>query len=80
MFIVILSLQVDWNQKTIQLIDSCVFPRGKAKSIASRSGSWIKRVGTVKCTSDYTLLTWYRSYSKGISANIELQVYSVTCC
>jgi hypothetical protein len=30
--------------------------------------------------SDYTLWTLYRSYSKGISANIELQVYSVTCC
>jgi hypothetical protein len=27
-----------------------------------------------------TLCTLYRSYVKGISANIEVQVYSVTCC
>jgi hypothetical protein len=36
--------------------------------------------GTVNSTSDYTLKTLYRSYFKGISANSELQVYSVTCC
>jgi hypothetical protein len=28
----------------------------------------------------YTLWTLYRSYFKSISVNIELQVYSVTCC
>jgi hypothetical protein len=27
-----------------------------------------------------TLLTFYRSYFKDISANFELQVYNVTCC
>jgi hypothetical protein len=31
-------------------------------------------------TSEYTLWALYRSYFKRISANIELQVYSVTCC
>jgi hypothetical protein len=31
-------------------------------------------------SSDYTLWTFYHSYFKGISANIALQVYSVTCC
>jgi hypothetical protein len=35
---------------------------------------------TVNSTSDYTLWTLYRSYFKGISANIELQIYSLTCC
>jgi hypothetical protein len=35
---------------------------------------------TVNSTSDYTLCTYYHSYFKGISANIELKVYSVTCC
>jgi hypothetical protein len=30
-------------------------------------------------TSDYALWTLYRSYFQGISANIELQVYNVTC-
>jgi hypothetical protein len=35
---------------------------------------------TVNSISDYTLWTLYRFYFKGISANIELQVYSVTCC
>jgi hypothetical protein len=39
-----------------------------------------KIVGTVNSTSDYTLWTLYLSYFKGISANIELQVYGVTCC
>jgi hypothetical protein len=38
----------------------------------------------VDCTfnsiSDYTLCTLHRSYFNRISANIELQVYSVTCC
>jgi hypothetical protein len=36
--------------------------------------------GTVNSTSDYTFWTLYRSYFKGISANIELQVYSFTSC
>jgi hypothetical protein len=36
--------------------------------------------GTLNSTSDYTLRTLYRSYFKTISDNIELQVYSVTCC
>jgi hypothetical protein len=36
--------------------------------------------GTVNSTPDYTLWSWCRSYFKGISAIIELQVYSVTCC
>jgi hypothetical protein len=36
-------------------------------------------VRTVR-TSDYTFWTLNRSYFKDISANIELQVYSVTCC
>jgi hypothetical protein len=35
---------------------------------------------TVNSTSDYTLRTMYRSYIKGISFNIELQVYSLACC
>jgi hypothetical protein len=34
----------------------------------------------VNSTSDYMLWTLYRSYFKGISGNIELQVHSVTCC
>jgi hypothetical protein len=34
---------------------------------------------TVNSTSDYTLWTLYRSYFKGIKANTELQVLSVTC-
>jgi hypothetical protein len=34
---------------------------------------------TVNSTSNYTLWTLYRSYSKGIRANIEPQVYSVGC-
>jgi hypothetical protein len=33
---------------------------------------------TVNSTSDYTLWTWYCSYSKGISVNMELQVYLVS--
>jgi hypothetical protein len=37
-------------------------------------------VCTVNSTSDYTLWTLYHSYFKGISANIELQLYSMTCC
>jgi hypothetical protein len=37
-------------------------------------------IGTVNSTSDYTLWTLHRSYLKGISANIELLVYCVTCC
>jgi hypothetical protein len=39
---------------------------------------------TVNSTSDYmnykTLNTLNRSYFKGISANIELHLYSLTCC
>jgi hypothetical protein len=35
---------------------------------------------TVNTTSHNTLLTLYRSYSKGIGANVELQVYNVTYC
>jgi hypothetical protein len=35
---------------------------------------------TVSSTSDSTLWTLYRYYFKGISANIELQVLSMTCC
>jgi hypothetical protein len=31
-------------------------------------------------TLDYTLWTLYRPYFKSISANTELQVYSMTCC
>jgi hypothetical protein len=42
--------------------------------------STVDYIGTVNSTSDYTLWTLSRSYFKGISANIELQVYSVTCC
>jgi hypothetical protein len=41
---------------------------------------WYLNNRTVNSTSDYTLWILYRSYFKGISANIELQVYSVTCC
>jgi hypothetical protein len=37
-----------------------------------------KKIGTVNNTSDYTFQT-YRSYFNSISANIELQVYSVKC-
>jgi hypothetical protein len=37
-------------------------------------------VGTINSTSDYSLWTFYRSCFKGINANIELQVYSETCC
>jgi hypothetical protein len=37
-------------------------------------------VRTVNSTSNFALWTLYRSYVRGISANIELQVYSVTCC
>jgi hypothetical protein len=36
-------------------------------------------IRTVNNTSDYTLKTSYCSYFKGISANIELQMYNVTC-
>jgi hypothetical protein len=36
-------------------------------------------LSTVNSRSDYTLWTLYRSYSRGISANIELQVYRMTC-
>jgi hypothetical protein len=36
--------------------------------------------GTVNSTSDNTLWTLFRSCFKGISANIELLAYSVTCC
>jgi hypothetical protein len=36
------------------------------------------KVGTVNSTSDCTLRILYRSYFKGISSNIVLQVYSVT--
>jgi hypothetical protein len=35
---------------------------------------------TIDSTSDYTLWTLYRTYFKSISANIVLQLYSVTCC
>jgi hypothetical protein len=35
---------------------------------------------TINSTSDYALWTLYSSYFDGIRANIELQVYSVTCC
>jgi hypothetical protein len=35
---------------------------------------------TVNSTSVYTHWALYRSYFKGISANIELRVYRVTCC
>jgi hypothetical protein len=35
---------------------------------------------TVHSTSDYTLWNMYRSYFKGISAHIKLQMYNVTCC
>jgi hypothetical protein len=34
---------------------------------------------TVNSTSDYALWTLDRTYYKGISANIELQVHIVTC-
>jgi hypothetical protein len=34
----------------------------------------------VNKTSDYTLFTLFRFYFKDINANIELQVYSATCC
>jgi hypothetical protein len=37
-------------------------------------------MSTVNITSDYTIWTLYRYYFKGISANIELQVYSETRC
>jgi cell division septum initiation protein DivIVA len=37
-------------------------------------------VSTVNRTSDYTLWTLCRSYFNGISANMELRVYSVTWC
>jgi hypothetical protein len=40
----------------------------------------IPTIGTINSTSDWTLWTLYRSYFKGITTNIELQVYSVTCC
>jgi hypothetical protein len=35
------------------------------------------RAGTVKRTSDNTLWTLYRSYFKGFTANIELQVKTI---
>jgi hypothetical protein len=35
---------------------------------------------TVNSTSNHTLWYLFRSYFKGISANIELQVYGKTCC
>jgi hypothetical protein len=41
---------------------------------------WFLLFNYVHITSDYTLLTLYRSYFQGISANIELQVSSVTYC
>jgi carbonic anhydrase len=31
-------------------------------------------------SANYTLWTWYRFYLLGISADIELQVYSMMCC
>jgi hypothetical protein len=31
-------------------------------------------------TSDYTVKTMYSCYFKGISANVQLEVYSVMCC
>jgi hypothetical protein len=37
-------------------------------------------VCTLNGTPDYTFWTLYRSYFKGIGANIELPVYSATCC
>jgi hypothetical protein len=36
-------------------------------------------VSTLNSTLDYALWTLYQSYFKGYTANIELQVYSVTC-
>jgi hypothetical protein len=40
--------------------------------------AWV--VCTVNSTSEYTPWTSYRSYFRSFSDNIELQVYSVTCC
>jgi hypothetical protein len=37
-------------------------------------------IRTVNATSDHTLWTLYRSHYKGISAKIELQMYSETSC
>jgi hypothetical protein len=49
----------------------------------SRKNTWCyvsKLLCTVYGTSDYTLWNLYCSYFNGISASIELQVYSVTYC
>jgi hypothetical protein len=40
----------------------------------------LSSIGTINSSSDYTLWTFYRSFFMDIRANIELQVYSVTCC
>jgi hypothetical protein len=55
-------------------------PWGKSR-ISIPIKTWrICQTCTVNNTSDHTLWTLYRSYFKGISANIELQVYSVMYC
>jgi hypothetical protein len=50
-------------------------------------GYSVRQQGVIRFTNLYTqstthqtVWTLYRSYFKGISANIEQQVYSVTCC
>jgi hypothetical protein len=54
------------------------------EALCSSSGDinrlMMKLLCTVNSTSHCTPWTLYRSYLKGINANIELQVYSVTCC
>jgi hypothetical protein len=54
----------------------CLFSqiRRNVKSVAEL------RARTVYSSSDYTISNLYRSYFKGISVDIELQVYNVTCC
>jgi hypothetical protein len=51
---------------------------GEVCEILSHGGLSVR--GRVKIASDYTVRTLNRSYFKGSGANIELQVYSVTCC
>jgi hypothetical protein len=45
------------------------------------SSEWYKNIKQlrVNSTSNYTLLTLYRFYFKGVNTSIELQVYDVTC-
>jgi hypothetical protein len=72
-FFVVLQLSSNFN---VHIICLHFFEdaKGKLRFIKQERNN-----STVNSTSDYTLWTLYRSYFKGISANIELQVYNVTC-